>query len=97
MNTDAATLRAEAANFDRIKLEIESVIGRVRSAGGTLAGVWDGQAGGAAQAALARFDQAGLAQTNALTAISENISSAGIQYTRADDDHASSLSSQMNF
>lgn len=97
MRTDAATLSAEASNFDRISSELQQVIGQVESTGGELAGHWRGQAGAAAQQALARFHEAGQAQIKALSDISQNIHSAGIEYSKADDEQASSLSSQMNF
>ncbi len=97
MRTDAATLSAEAANFDRISNELQQVIRQVDSVGSELASHWRGQAGGAAQQALLRFREAGQAQIKALTDISTNISQAGIQYSSADDEQAGSLSSQMNF
>ncbi|BBZ46751.1 WXG100 family type VII secretion target [Mycobacterium parmense] len=97
MRTDAATLRAEASNFDRISSELQTVIRGVESTGGELASHWRGQAGAAAQQALARFHEAGQQQIKALTDISQNIQGAGIQYSKADDEQAGSLSSQMNF
>jgi ESAT-6 family protein len=97
MRTDAATLSAEASNFDRISSELQQVIGQVESTGGELASHWRGQAGTAAQQALARFHEAGQAQIKALSEISNNIHGAGIEYSKADDEQASSLSSQMNF
>jgi WXG100 family type VII secretion target len=97
MKTDAATLRAEASNFDRIGGELQSVIGQVEQTGNELASHWKGQAGVAAQQALARFHEAGQAQIKTLSEISNNIQGAGIQYSAADEEQASSLSSQMNF
>lgn len=97
MKTDAATLRAEAANFDRISNELQQVIRGVESTAGELAGQWRGQAGTSAQQALQRFHDAGQAQIKALTDISQSISSAGIQYSSADEEQAGSLSAQMNF
>jgi WXG100 family type VII secretion target len=97
MRTDAATLSAEASNFDRISSELQQVIGQVEQTGGELAGHWRGQAGAAAQQALTRFHEAGQAQIKALSDISSNIHGAGIEYSKADDEQASSLSSQMNF
>src|ERR1700728_2895105 len=97
MRTDAAALSAEASNFDRISSELQQVISTVESTGGELASHWRGQAGTAAQQALTRFHEAGQAQIKALSEISSNIHNAGIQYSKADDEQASSLSSQMNF
>jgi WXG100 family type VII secretion target len=97
MRTDAAALSAEASNFDRISGELQQVIGQVEATGGELAGHWRGQAGAAAQQALARFHEAGQAQIKALGDISTSIHGAGVEYTKADDEQASSLSSQMNF
>jgi WXG100 family type VII secretion target len=97
MKTDAATLSAEASNFDRISGELTRVIATVEQTGGELSGHWRGAAGAAAQQALARFHEAGQTQIKALTDIHGNISHAGIQYQSADDEQASSLSSQMDF
>jgi WXG100 family type VII secretion target len=96
MQTDAATLSAEAANFDRIAGELKTVNKGVESTGAELAGGWTGQAGTAAQDALVRYQEAARAQESQLIEISSNISQAGIQYTSADDEQAGSLSSQMN-
>jgi len=96
MKTDAATLRAEADNFDRVSNELQQVIRQVESTGGELAAQWRGQAGTAAQQALLRFHEAGQAQIKELGDISSNIQSAGIKYSASDDDQASSMSSQMN-
>jgi WXG100 family type VII secretion target len=97
MRTDAATLSAEAANFDQISGELQRVIAGVEQTGGELSSHMVGQAGTAAQQALVRFHEAGQAQIKALNEISSNIHGAGIQYSKADDEQASSLSSQMNF
>ena len=96
MQTDAATLSAEAANFDRIAGELTAVIQGVESTGAELFSKWQGQAAKAAQGALVRFQEAARAQESQLIEISSNISQAGIQYTSADDEQAGSLSSQMN-
>jgi WXG100 family type VII secretion target len=96
MRTDAATLSAEAQNFDRISGELQRVISQVEQTGGELAGHWLGAAGTAAQNALNRFHEAGQQQIKALSDISTNIHGAGIQYSKADDEQASALSSQMN-
>lgn len=96
MQTDAATLSAEAQNFDGIAGELKAVIQGVESTGSELASGWQGQAGTAAQQALVRFQEAARAQESQLMEISSNISQAGIQYTSADDEQAGSLSSQMN-
>jgi WXG100 family type VII secretion target len=97
MRTDSAALSAEAANFDRISSELQRVIAGVEQTGGELASHMQGQAGTAAQQALVRFHEAGQAQIKALGDISQNIHQAGVTYQRADDEQASSLSSQMNF
>ena len=96
MQTDAATLSAEAANFDRIAGELKAVIQGVDSSGGELAIAFQGEAGKAAQKALVRFQEAARAQESQLIDISSNISQAGVQYTSTDDEQAESLSSQMN-
>jgi WXG100 family type VII secretion target len=96
MNTDVAVLAKEAGNFERISGELQSVIAQVESTGSTLAAQMVGQAGTAAQAALARFHEAAAKQVQELNDISQNIHQSGTQYTSTDDDQASSLSSAMN-
>lgn len=96
MNTDAAVLAKEAANFERISGELQAVIGQVESTAGTLAAQMVGQAGTAAQAALMRFHEAAARQIQELNDISANIHTSGTQYTATDEDQASTLSSAMN-
>ena len=95
-NTDAEVLASEAANFDRIAGELTGVKTHVDAVAGQLAThMQSEQAGAAAQAALARFDEAMTQQLKELADISANIQTAGVQYTAADADAGSSLSSQM--
>ena len=96
MQTEAAILSAEAANFDRIAGELKAVIHGVDSSGGELAIAFQGEAGKAAQNALVRFREAARAQESQLIDISSNISQAGVKYSSSDDEQAQSLSSQMN-
>jgi WXG100 family type VII secretion target len=96
MNTDAAVLAKEAANFERISGELKSVIAQVESTAGSLAGQWHGQAGTAAQAAMLRFHEAAARQVQELNDISSNIHQSCTQYTSTDEDQHSSLSSAMN-
>jgi WXG100 family type VII secretion target len=96
MNTDAAVLAKEAANFERISGELQAVIGQVESTAGSLAAQMVGQAGTAAQAALMRFHEAAARQIQELNDISANIHTSGTQYTATDEDQASTLSSAMN-
>lgn len=96
MNTDVAVLAKEAGNFERISGELQSVIAQVESTGSTLASQMVGQAGTAAQAALARFHEAAARQVQELNDISQNIHQSGTQYSSTDDDQASSLSAAMN-
>ena len=71
MNTDAAVLAKEAANFERISGELKGVIAQVEStAAAALAARWQGQAGTAAQAALVRFHEAAARQMQELNDIS---------------------------
>ncbi|MBU9762277.1 WXG100 family type VII secretion target [Mycobacterium sp. TNTM28] len=96
MNTDAAVLAKEAANFERISGELKSVIAQVESTGSSLAAQMVGQAGTAAQSALARFHEAAAKQIQELNDISNNIHTSGTQYTSTDDDMAGNLASSMN-
>lgn len=95
MNTDAAVLAKEAANFERISGELKGVIAHVESIAGTLAAQMVGQAGTAAQAALARYNEAAARQIQELNDISANIHTTGVQYTSTDEDQASTLAGQM--
>ncbi len=96
MNTDAAVLAKEAANFERISGELKSVIAQVESTGTTLAAQMVGQAGTAAQTALGRFHEAAAKQIQELNDISNNIHTSSTQYTSTDDDQAGNLASSMN-
>lgn len=96
MNTDAAVLAKEAANFESISGELKGVIANVEATGGALAAQMVGQAGTAAQAALLRFHEAAARQVQELSDITSNIQTSGTQYTTADDDQAATLSSAMN-
>jgi WXG100 family type VII secretion target len=96
MNTDAAVLAKEAANFERISGELQAVIGQVESTAGALAAQMVGQAGTAAQAALMRFHEAAARQIQELNDISANIHTSGTQYTATDEDQASSFAGAMN-
>lgn len=95
MNTDVAVLAAEASNFDTISGELKGVMSHVESVGGALAAAMVGEAGSAAQAALTRFHEAAIQQQQELTDISNNIHTAGVQYSSADEDQASSLAGTM--
>ena len=97
MRTEAATLNAEAQNFDRIAQDLGKEKQTVDSTGSSLAGTWQGQAATAATAALVRFDEAVQAQITELNGIVDNLNKAGAQYTKADDEAQQSLSSKMNF
>lgn len=96
MNTDAAVLAKEAANFERISGELQAVIAQVEGTAGALAGQWHGKAGMAAQAALVRFHEAAARQVQELNDISTNIHGSGTQYTATDEDQTATLSSAMN-
>ena len=95
MNTDVAVLAAEASNFDRISGELKGVMSHVESVGGALQADMVGDAGTAAHAAMTRFHEAALQQQQELIDISNNIHTAGVQYTSADEDQASSLAGTM--
>ncbi len=96
MNTDAAVLAKEAGNFERIAGELRSVMAQVEGTAGSLQGQWHGQAGVAAQAALVRYHEAASQLNTELNDISNNISTAGVQYTSTDEDQSSTLQSAMN-
>lgn len=96
MNTDAAVLAKEAANFERISGELRGVRAHVESTAGMLAADMVGQSGTAAQQALLRYQEAATQQEQLLMDISSNIHTAGVQYTSTDEDQAGTLSSAMN-
>lgn len=97
LTTDAAALAKEASAFDKIAGDLKGVIGQVESTGGDLASHWHGQASMAAQSALQRFHEAATRQIQELTEISQNISSAGIEYTRQEEEQTSALEAGMQF
>lgn len=96
MNTDTATLAKEAAAFESISAELQAVSRQVDVTANTLAGQWHGQAGQAAQAAIARYNEAAANQQSALREISANIQTSGLQYASTDEDQTSTLASSMN-
>jgi WXG100 family type VII secretion target len=97
MKTSAPALKAEAANFDRIGGELTQMMGQVETTAGELRTHVRGQAGDAIQAALDRFKEKQQQSINVLNEIHTNIAQAGVQYEKADDEQAATLSSQMNF
>lgn len=99
MYTDAATLAGEAANFDRIAVDLQGVMATVEAYGADLAAYLAGQPGGAgpaAQAALQRYNAAAHQQNQQLIEIAQKIHVSGVQYTAADEENFHLLESQMN-
>jgi WXG100 family type VII secretion target len=97
MNTDAAVLAKEAANFERISGELKGVIAHVESTASSLMPQWRGAAGQAAQAAFLRYQDAAARQIQELTDISNNIHTSGVQYTSTDDDQSAAVAQAMQF
>jgi WXG100 family type VII secretion target len=95
LNTDTAILAKEAMNFERISAELKGVISQVEGTAGALASQWQGQAGVAAQTALARFHEAADLQIQELNEISGNIHTSGVTYVTADDHHTGALQHAM--
>ena len=97
MNTDAAVLAKEAANFERISGELKGVIAHVESTAGALAGQWHGQAGAAAQAALMRFHEAAARlEVQELNDIRPTSTPRVCSTPSTDEDQHATLSSAMN-
>jgi len=96
VTTNAATLSAEASNFDRIGGELTQVAGTVQGIASEAASHLTGAAGTALQQALVRFDEKAQAQVKVLSEIHTNIAQAGIKYSAADDDQAGGLAASMN-
>ena len=96
MNTDAAVLAKEAANFERISGELKGVIAHVESTAGSL------PASGTARRGLLPRPHSSAStrrlpgRSRSLNDISANIHTSGTQYTSTDDDQTSALSSAMN-
>lgn len=96
VNADTPQLMAEAANFDRISGELQSVLAQVEStAAGLQQALLSEGAGQAAQAALLRFHEASNQQIRLLTDISQNIHTSGSSYLNTDANNADDLASQM--
>ncbi|MUL67335.1 type VII secretion protein EsxB [Mycobacterium sp. CBMA 234] len=96
MHTDAAVLASEAGHFDRIAGELHGHQVAVDGIAAQLQASLKGDAGSAAQLALVRFNEAMAQQLKELSDISNNIQTAGTQYTSADGDAASNLANQMH-
>jgi WXG100 family type VII secretion target len=96
MNTDTAVLASEAANFERLSGELRTASDAVNAIASDLTAGWTGQAGGAAQAAIARYNEAATNQQKALSDISTNIQQSGLQYAHTDEDQTSLLANSMN-
>lgn len=96
VNADTPQLMAEAANFDRISGELQSVLAQVDSTAAGLAQSLNSEgAGQAAQAALLRFQEASSQQIRLLTDISQNVHTSGASYMNTDENNADSFASQM--
>ncbi|MCH9640115.1 MAG: WXG100 family type VII secretion target [Actinomycetia bacterium] len=96
MNADTPQLMAEAANFDRIAGELQSVLAQVEStAAGLAQSLHSEGAGQAAQAALLRFQEASSQQIRLLADISQNIHTSGTSYLNADANNADDFASRM--
>jgi WXG100 family type VII secretion target len=96
METDAAVLAKEASNFERISGELQAIMGAVDATAGGLKAAWQGEAGGAGQAALLRYQEAAQTQRTLLDEISMNIHGSGVDYTATDTDQASVVQTAMN-
>ncbi|ACC38664.1 WXG100 family type VII secretion target [Mycobacterium marinum] len=97
MKTDAATLTGQAHQFERIADDLKASIRRVETTAAGLLLAWRGDAGHAAQAAIALFHQAATQQVKKLNEISTKIWTAAQDYTDTDDHETGLLSNQMNF
>jgi WXG100 family type VII secretion target len=96
LNADTPQLFAEAANFDRISGELQSVLAQVEATAAALQRAMESEgAGAAAQAALLRFHEASDQQIRLLTDISANIHQGGTSYVSTDAHNADDLASQM--
>ncbi|OBI46395.1 type VII secretion protein EsxB [Mycobacterium kyorinense] len=97
MEADPAVLATEASNFERIAGEIKGVMARVEGTAQELMPQLQGSAGNAAQAALARYNEAALAQVKELDDVTENLQQSNIHYTSTDEDQAAGVAAAMNF
>lgn len=97
LTTDSAALAKEAEHFGKIAGELKTVIGQVESTGSELQSHWKGASGTATGQALADFHGAAQNQVKELDEISSQLHGAGLEYTSADEDHASSLQAGMQF
>jgi len=95
METDAAVLAKEAGNFERISGELQAIMGAVDATAGGFNAQWKGESGGAAQVAIARYQEAAQTQRTLLDEISTNIHGSGMDYTATDTDQASAVQTAM--
>jgi WXG100 family type VII secretion target len=96
MFTDAATLKAKAAEFEDVAGQLTQQIQAVQNTAHAMKTHLQGDAGTAGQGALERFDQSANEQQKAITAIHEALKAAGLEYESAESQNASALQGQMN-
>lgn len=94
--TETSVLTKEAANFDRIVGELQSLAARVEAIASQMDSYWRGEAANAAKAAIARFREAARAQNQQLNDIASNIHCASSQYGSTDDERSQALASAMS-
>lgn len=95
METDAAVLAKEAGNFERISGELQAIMHQVDATAAGLKARWQGEAGGSAQLAVTRYQEAAQTQRTLLDEISTNIHGSGTDYTATDTDQASVVQTAM--
>lgn len=97
MRTDSAALASAAATFEKIAGDIQAVGQQIDQVGGEFASHLKGLTGTAVQSALQRFISSQQQASKVVNEISTAVHQSGVQYSKADEEHASSLSAQMNF
>lgn len=71
--TDVATMTQAAGNVDQINGEVQGELGRLQNVVESVAGAWKGQAQGAFQGLMERWNQSARELNDALMSISENL------------------------
>ena len=85
MRTEAATLNAEAQNFDRIAQDLGKEKQTVDSTGSSLAGTWQGQAATAFTNAYLEFNADFTKVIQALNNLGDKLRVAGVNYNTTEE------------
>ncbi|SKN01934.1 WXG repeat protein [Mycobacteroides abscessus subsp. massiliense] len=97
MHTDEGGMAAAAGQFDHNCAQLKTLLKTVDGIGQALVPQFKGQSGSAAQAALARYQQAQQPLISEMDTISQNIRESGLQYGSSDQAGVAPITNAFNF